>query len=81
MSGRSSRFAMKVVKPRGDIALLTLAMLALLLGLPAASHPAEAPPAGRMYRIGYLGESGPDQAPHLRSFEERLRELGRGRTS
>jgi putative ABC transport system substrate-binding protein len=63
-------------RPRGDIALLTLAVLALFLGLPTASYSAEAPPAGRMYRIGYLGESGPEQAPFLRTFEESLRELG-----
>jgi hypothetical protein len=51
--GRSSRLAMRAAKPRSDIALLSLAVLALLLGLPTASHSAEAPPAGRLYRIGY----------------------------
>jgi putative ABC transport system substrate-binding protein len=67
---------MTVPRPRGDVALLTLAVLALFLGLPTASHSAEAPPAGRMYRLGYLGEAGPEQAPLLRPFEESLRELG-----
>jgi putative ABC transport system substrate-binding protein len=74
--GRSSHLAMTVPRPRGDVALLTLAVLALFLGLPTASHSAEAPPAGRMYRLGYLGEAGPEQAPLLRPFEESLRELG-----
>lgn len=76
MFGGSPHLAIKVAKRRGDIALLTLAVLALFLGLPTASHPAEAPPAGRTYRIGYLGESGPEQAPFLRPFEESLRKLG-----
>ena len=74
--GKSLRGAMKRPKPRGDIALLTLATLALLLGLPTAPHAAEAPPAGRVYRIGYLGEGRSEDAPLLRVLWDPLRELG-----
>ncbi len=46
---------------------------AVLLTAPLS---AGAPPAGRVYRIGYLAESGPEQAPFLGILWESLRELG-----
>ena len=72
-----SRRATKRPRPRGNVVPLILAMLALLLGLPTAQQAAEAPPpGGRMYRIGYLGESTPDQARFLRPLWDSLRSRG-----
>jgi putative ABC transport system substrate-binding protein len=49
---------------------------ALVLGVVAASLAAETPPAGRMYRIGYLLEGGSPPSAPQRAIEETLRELG-----
>jgi putative ABC transport system substrate-binding protein len=47
------------------------------LGLLAAPLAAEAQPAGKVYRIGYLGNGNPTQsAPTLDAFRQGLRELG-----
>ena len=46
------------------------------LGLLAWSPAARAQPPGRTYRMGYLGESGPEQAPFLKQFTDGLQELG-----
>ena len=46
-------------------------------GLLAAPLAAQAQPAGKVYRIGYLLEGPPGQtSPQARAFEETLRELG-----
>ena len=63
-------------EPRGRIVPLILAMLALLLALPTARHAADAQPAGRVYRLGYLGEGRSENAPLLRPLWDGLRELG-----
>jgi len=63
-------------EPRGRIVLLILAMLALLLVLSTARHAADAQPAGRVYRLGYLGEGRSENAPLLRPLWDGLRELG-----
>src|SRR5712671_8029273 len=51
-----------------------------LLGGTAATWPLAAraqQPAGRVYRVGYLGIPSREQAPHLiKAFEEGLRSLG-----
>jgi len=60
-------------EPRGRIVPLILAMLALLL---VARHAADAQPAGRVYRLGYLGEGRSEDAPLLRPLWDGLRELG-----
>jgi putative tryptophan/tyrosine transport system substrate-binding protein len=54
--------------------------IALLGSATAATWPLAAraqQPAGRVYRVGYLGIPSPEQALHLiKAFEERLRSLG-----
>jgi putative ABC transport system substrate-binding protein len=58
---------------RGRIVLIG-AMLALFVL--TAPPPAGAQPVGRTYRIGYLGEGRPEDAPLLRLMWDGLRELG-----
>jgi putative ABC transport system substrate-binding protein len=49
----------------------------LALGLLTAPFPADAQPAGRIFRVGYLGPSSPSLEPHLvEAFRQRLRDLG-----
>ena len=42
----------------------------------AAPLMAEAQPAGKVYRLGFLSDGRPTDSPPLRAFEETLRELG-----
>jgi putative ABC transport system substrate-binding protein len=51
-------------------------LFGLTLGPFAASFAAEAQPAGKVYRIGYLGYAYPSQARDLDAFRQRLRDLG-----
>ena len=46
------------------------------LGLLAWPPATRAQPPARTYRMGYLGESGPEQAPFLRQFTDGLQEMG-----
>jgi len=51
----------------------------LVLGLSAAPLPAEAQQAGKVYRIGWLGPTGPGKSESLayvEPFLEQLRKLG-----
>jgi ABC-type uncharacterized transport system substrate-binding protein len=64
-------------KLRGRIVSLIVAMPALFLVVLTAPPPiADAQPAGRTYRIGYLGEGRLEDAPLLRPMWDGLRELG-----
>jgi hypothetical protein len=45
-------------------------------GLLTAPLAAEAQPAKKAYRMGYLSEGKPIPSPQLKAFEESLRELG-----
>ncbi len=48
-----------------------------ILGLLAAAPPADAQPAGKVPRIGFLGPTSPSDRPHnLDAFRQRLRDLG-----
>jgi putative ABC transport system substrate-binding protein len=49
---------------------------ALTGGLLAAPLAAEAQPAGKMYRVGYLGYAHPTEPRDLETFRQRLRDLG-----
>jgi ABC-type uncharacterized transport system substrate-binding protein len=54
--------------------VLSVALALVLLALPAAG---EAQPAGKVYRIGYLGSTTFSvESKHLEVFQQRLRELG-----
>jgi len=74
--GESSRGGGKGLKLQGGIVSFVGAMLALLLVVLTAPPPAGAQPAERTYRIGYLGEGRPEDAPPLRAMWDGLRELG-----
>ena len=74
--GGSARVVTKRAKPRCSIVPLILAMLTLLLALPTPRHAAAAQPAGRVYRLGYLGEGRSADASLLRPLFDGLRELG-----
>ena len=63
-----------MTKTRLSPSLVSVVLAVILLALPAAS---EAQPAGKVYRIGYLGSATRSvESKHLEVFERRLRELG-----
>jgi len=61
---------------RCRIVLLILAMLALLPASLQRGTPPTRSPAGRVYRLSYLGEGRSENAPLLRPLWDGLRELG-----
>jgi putative ABC transport system substrate-binding protein len=63
-----------MTRTRLSPAVVSVALVLMLLTPPAAG---EAQPAGKVYRIGYLGyPTRSVEAKHLEVFEQRLRELG-----
>lgn len=63
-----------MTKTRLSPTLVSVVLAIILLALPA---PGEAQPAGKVYRIGYLGSATRSvESKHLEVFERRLRELG-----
>lgn len=62
---------------------MKLAAVAFLVGVLVAPLAAEAQPAGKAYRVGFVMSSarmsdiaGPAPAPYMRAFEQALRDLG-----